>query len=98
MTTELNLAEIPFEDGTIHYRYARYMSADGTRWIRHGLFCCYYRDGSLASEGNYIDGAEDGLWTDYHENGQMAARGRYKNGEKVGRWDFWDNNGIQSTE
>jgi antitoxin component YwqK of YwqJK toxin-antitoxin module len=74
------------------------MSADGTRWVRHGLFRSYYRNGTLASEGNYVDGAEDGLWTEYHENGRMAARGHYKNGEEVGQWEFWDDNGVPTTD
>lgn len=91
--SELNIAEIPYDDGVIHYRYSRYMSADGTRWIRHGLFRSYHANGMLASEGTYVDGKEQGLWTDYHENGQMAARGQYDSGEEVGRWEFWNTDG-----
>ena len=90
---DFNIAEILYEDGTIHYRYARYLSADGTRWIRHGLFLCYYPNGAPASEGTYVDGREHGLWTDYHQNGQMAARGYYEDGKEVGRWEFWNEDG-----
>ncbi len=58
MTTyaELNIAEIPYESGSIRFRYARVMAPDGTRWIRHGLFVAYYEAGSVVSEGQYIDG------------------------------------------
>jgi len=91
--SELNIADIPYEDGAVRYRYARYMSADGTRWIRHGLFRCYHPNGILASEGTYVDGQEQGLWTDYHENGQIAARGQYDAGKEVGRWEFWNADG-----
>jgi antitoxin component YwqK of YwqJK toxin-antitoxin module len=90
---ELNIAEIPYEDGEIHYRYARYMSDDGTRWVRHGLFRAYHPNGVLASEGSYVDGQEHGLWTDYHENGQIAARGRYEKGEEASGWEFWNEDG-----
>ncbi|WP_343610936.1 hypothetical protein [Novosphingobium sp.] len=93
MMSELNIAEIPYEDGTIRYRYARYMAEDGTRWIRHGMFCAYHPDGTLASEGNYVDGKEQGLWTDYHPNGQMAARGLYADGAESGAWEFWNADG-----
>lgn len=96
--TELNIAEIPYEDSAIRYRYARYMSKDGTRWIRHGLFLSYYPNGVLSSEGTYADGEEQGLWTVYHPNGKMAARGRYENGKEVGPWEFWDDDGSPSAE
>ena len=85
----LHIAEIPYENGTIHFRYARILSADGTRWIKHGLFSAHHPNGTLSSEGMYVDGQEHGLWTDYHSNGQMAARGHYANGKEVGHWEFW---------
>lgn len=96
--TDLVIAEIPYEDGNIQYRYARYMSSDGTRWIRHGLFQSYHPNGKLAFEGTYVDGKEDGVWTDYHQNGQIAARGHYKSGDEVGDWEFWDENGDPTVE
>jgi antitoxin component YwqK of YwqJK toxin-antitoxin module len=87
--SELNLAEIPYPDGIIRFRYTRYLSPDGTRWIRHGLFRAYWPDGSLASEGTYVDGAEHGLWVDMHPNGRLAARGHYEHGVEIGEWEFW---------
>src|SRR6516162_1577549 len=89
----LHIAEIPYEDGTIGFRYARILSADGTRWIRHRLFFDHHPDGTLASEGMYVDGQEHGLWIDYHPNGKMAARGHYSNGKEVGHWEFWNSDG-----
>lgn len=91
---DLEIAEIPYDSGDIHFRYARYLSADGTRWIRHGLYRAYHRNGSLASEGHYVDGAEHGLWRDYHENGQLAAEGHYESGAEVGLWKYWDADGA----
>jgi ribosomal protein S27AE len=83
---ELNVAEIPYDDGTVRFRYARYLAPDGTRWVRHGLFRAFHPDGTLASEGHYEHGLESGVWRDYHANGQLAAEGTYSKGEKVGTW------------
>ncbi len=91
--SELHIAEIPYESGELQYRYARYLSEDGTRWVRHGLFQAYYISGSLKSEGTYQHGLESGEWRDFHENGQLAAFGRYEDGVEVGSWNFWDSSG-----
>src|SRR5262245_65510638 len=85
----LHIAEIPYEDGTIRFRYARILSADGTRWIKHGLFSAHHPDGKLSSEGMSINGQEHGLWTEYHSNGQMAAIGHYATGKQVGDREYW---------
>ena len=95
---DLNIAEIPYESGAIRYRYSRYMSPDGTRWIRHGLFRAYHENGALASEGHYEDGAEHGPWRDFHPNGQLAAEGQYDRGQEVGTWRHWDENGREAEE
>ncbi len=92
--TDLNVAEIPFENGTVRYRYSRYLADDGQRWIRHGLFRAYATDGTLASEGHYEHGLEHGLWRDYHESGQLAAEGHYDQGREVAEtWRYWDPTG-----
>jgi antitoxin component YwqK of YwqJK toxin-antitoxin module len=96
--SDLNIAEIPYETGEIRYRYSRYLAPDRSRWIRHGLFCAYHKNGQLASEGNYVDGFEDGLWRDFHENGKPAAEGRYYKGQEAGEWRFWNSDGSLSTE
>jgi len=95
---DLNIAEIPYESGSIRFRYSRYMAPDGTRWIRHGLFRAYHENGALASEGTYEDGAEHGPWRDFHPNGQLAAEGRYERGEEAGTWRHWDENGCEVEE
>ena len=87
--SDLHIAEIPYESGAIRFRYSRYMSADGSTWIRHGLFRAYHEDGSLASEGNYEHGHEHGRWHDYHPNGQLAASGDFAHGAVIGAWQYW---------
>ena len=90
----LHIAEILYESGAIKFRYARRMSEDGTRWIRHGPFVAYHEDGGIASEGQYVDGAEEGLWRDYHENGTLAAEGEYRSAKEHGEWQFWNADGT----
>jgi len=97
MTTEadLNIAEIPYESGTIRFRYTRVMSPDRTRWIRHGSFVAYHENGTVASEGHYVDGKEDGLWRDFHPDGRRASEGHYRDGSEVGVWRFWSADGTE---
>jgi antitoxin component YwqK of YwqJK toxin-antitoxin module len=90
---ELNIAEIPYDDGTIRFRYARKLSPDGTRWLRHGLFQAFHPGGQLASDGHYHEGAEQGLWRDFHVNGQLAAEGQYEGGVEAGEWKYWTADG-----
>lgn len=86
----LNIAEIFYESGKLQYRYARYLANDGSKWIRHGRFTAFHKNGELASEGNYVDGLEDGVWRDFHENGRLAAEGCYEKGRETGEWQYWD--------
>ena len=94
----LSIVEIPYETGERQLRYSRYMSNDGTRWIRHGLFEAYYKNGQLSSEGTYEDGMEVGMWRDYHDNGRLAAEGEYKEGRENGRWRYWRSDGTLEKE
>ncbi|WP_426399489.1 toxin-antitoxin system YwqK family antitoxin [Ralstonia sp. R-29] len=94
---DLEIAEIFYESGALRYRYARYLAADGSRWVRHGLFVSYQEDGTVASEGTYEHGVEHGLWKDFHPNGQLAARGNYDHGAEVGDWQYWGTEGQSET-
>jgi hypothetical protein len=91
---KINIAEIPYDDGNIRLRYARKMSPDGNRWLRHGLFQAFYPSGQKASEGHYLEGTEQGLWRDFHENGQLAAEGEYDKGVEVSPWNYWSSKGL----
>ena len=90
MNHELHIAEIPFEDGSIKFRYSRYLADDGTRWVRHGLFRAFHPSGQLASEGNYEHGIENGPWQDFHDDGSLAAKGEYQHGVEIGDWSYFD--------
>lgn len=94
---DLNIAEIRYEGGSVRFRYSRLLSEDGTRWIRHGMFVEYAEDGTIISEGSYVNGLEHGIWHDYHPNGQLAAEGVYENGREHGRWKHWDAVGVEES-
>ena len=90
-----HIAEIPYESGAVRLRYARRLSADGTQWIRHGRFVAYHESGQVKSEGEYVDGKEEGVWRDYHANGRLAAEGVYETGKEEGVWRFFAENGDE---
>jgi antitoxin component YwqK of YwqJK toxin-antitoxin module len=91
----LHIAEIPFESGAVRYRYVRRMTTDGTGWVRHGRFVEYYENGGTKSEGEYLDGKEEGVWRDYHTSGTLAAEGCYEAGKEDGVWRFFDTDGKE---
>ena len=90
----LQIAEIPYDSGAIRFRYSRYMSDDGMRWIRHGPFVHYMEDGTKASEVEYAHGVEEGPCREFHENGSLAAEGAYRAGKEHGTWHFWAADGT----
>ncbi|MFC0156071.1 toxin-antitoxin system YwqK family antitoxin [Xanthomonas dyei] len=95
----LHIAEIYYPSGALRSRYARYLSGDGTRWVRHGLCVGYHENGPVSSEGCYEHGLEHGEWSDYHSNGQLAARGNYDRGSETGIWSYRDPEGnLEATE
>jgi antitoxin component YwqK of YwqJK toxin-antitoxin module len=93
MNADLNIVEILNETGEVNFRYSRYLSSDGSHWVRHGVFFAYHKNGNLASEGSYEHGVEHGLWKDYHESGAIAAQGRFENGKELCDWEYWDEYG-----
>ena len=98
MGDDLQIAEVPYPSGSLRCRYARYLSDDGKRWIRHGLFSAYYENGARKSEGAYKHGLEQGEWRDFHPNGVLAAEGRYEDGVEVGVWRFWNDSGAAEAD
>ena len=62
---DLEIAEIPYENGAIQCRYSRYLSEDGKHWVRHGFFVAYSEEGVVLSEGYYEHGLEQGEGPDF---------------------------------
>jgi len=55
---------------------------DGGR--RHGTFAVYREDGSVALEGEYVDGSREGRFRGYHPNGDVASEATYTRGRIEG--------------
>lgn len=88
--TEMHEEVLP--DHGLRYRYACYRKGD--RLVRHGEFRAFYKDGTIASEGSYVHGREDGPWKDFHDNGKLAADGAYRAGRQHGTWKYFDIDGT----
>lgn len=58
----------------------------------------YHDNRQKESEGEYVNGEQEGLWTSWHENGQKESEGKYVNGKKEGTWVMWHDNGQKESE
>ncbi len=92
------MLEVRGPDGLVRFRISRYCSADGNRWVRHGQFQMLHPNGTVASEGQYQNGLEEGMWRDYYETGQIAAEGCFVGGKEEGYWRFWLRDGTEHQE
>lgn len=60
--------------------------------IRHGRYLCYYKDGSLKSEYNYVNDSLHGAAVDYYQNGKTREWCNYKKNLKDGNsYEYLDN-------
>ncbi|MCC7085646.1 MAG: toxin-antitoxin system YwqK family antitoxin [Pirellulales bacterium] len=58
----------------------------------------YEKGGSLAAEGDTVDGVFRGLWISYHTNGKVAEQGVMIDGAKQGHWVRFHDNGAKAKE
>lgn len=54
----------------------------------------YYENGSVLSQGTYLNGKENGLWTYYHENGEKLLLAHYAAGIEKGAWLWYYDTGV----
>ncbi len=47
----------------------------------HGMCKWYYESGTLKTEGNWIDGIQDGICRWYYENGKLKAEANFTDGK-----------------
>ncbi len=66
--------------------------------VKDGSYKNYFFDGSLRSEGSYLNGQETGSWKWYHENGKLSTEGQYVLGERHGTWKSYYDNGKLKDE
>ena len=62
-----------------------------TEWesFRTGKWIYYYENGQKESEGNFLNGKQEGHYTNWYDNGNKETEGDFKNDKKEGRWTYW---------
>lgn len=65
-----------------------------------GVVKYYYEDGSLLSEGNMIEGKQDGYWAYYDRKGHLIQTGMHQDGYAHGDWTWYhsDNKAVQMVQ
>ncbi|MCI0640873.1 MAG: hypothetical protein L0Y72_30355 [Gemmataceae bacterium] len=51
--------------------------------VVHGPFVDYWSDGKVASEGQFVNGRQDGLWHFYFEDGRLSEIIHFKDGKEI---------------
>jgi hypothetical protein len=67
-------------------------------WQRHGPVRKWFDNGSVASEGTYKAGVEDGTWTRYWKTGGAKVRADFRDGQQHGWMRSWDEVGRLESE
>jgi antitoxin component YwqK of YwqJK toxin-antitoxin module len=65
-----------------------------------GVVKYYYEDGSLLSEGNMIEGKQDGYWAFYDQKGHLIQTGMHQDGYAHGNWTWYfsDNKAVNMVQ
>lgn len=61
--------------------------------LRTGIWNAFFPDGTVQSEGNYVNGLEEGPYKVFYDNGRPYYIGQYHLGKPVGTWEFYDPEG-----
>lgn len=56
----------------------------------NGVKTFYHENGNRMSEGNYVDGTEDGSWVYWNEDGSLNSQGYFKEGKLDSIWQWYD--------
>ena len=55
----------------------------------------YYEDGSISTQGYFLDKKLTGEWTRFDREGNKTQIGYYDNGKKVGKWFVWNEESLK---
>ena len=61
--------------------------------LRNGAAKFFFKDGTLESAGDFLDGEKQGEWKYYLKNGNLKAIGKYEAGQLSGEWKWYRENG-----
>ncbi|MBC7411603.1 MAG: hypothetical protein H7331_04015 [Bacteroidia bacterium] len=65
---------------------------------RNGIWKAYYQNGTLWSEGQYVNGSGEGLSHIFYPDGSIKIMGFYTNDKPSGVWQFFDEQGTMTHE
>jgi antitoxin component YwqK of YwqJK toxin-antitoxin module len=65
---------------------------------RDGYWASWFQDGTLWSEGEFLNGESHGKRTVYHANGNKYYEGNFTNGKRTGIWVFYSEDGKKERE
>lgn len=84
---------------TEYYHSGKVMAEGPKAGIRNVGLWRYYAeaDGSLQSEGEFVDGRKNGAWKLFYPSGEVAAVGSYVNDEMNGEWTYYHEGGAVSS-
>ncbi len=76
--------------------YTTYINSRGDTLLKNGTgkLELYAKNGILISEGEMVNGDNNGWWKSYNDLGKLIKVGKYENGVKEGRWLSGDLTGI----
>ncbi len=97
--TETTEKAEPRELRTLIFDEAQYAFVDPeSREPYTGPITVTYPSGQLETEGQLVDGLEDGYFIEYYPDGTKSGMGTYRAGDEVGPWTYWWENGRIESE
>jgi hypothetical protein len=81
-----------YADGGLMSFQERAPNARG-RVVPNGRSLTFHTDGSILTEGSWLDGRENGTWTSYWASGRKQSEGEYRRGLQHGIWRYWNADG-----
>ncbi|HRI78865.1 MAG TPA: hypothetical protein PLR06_04950 [Cyclobacteriaceae bacterium] len=99
---EKKRGEIEYDDD--HGRYTEYYHSgkvfaegpkSGPKNVGHWRY--FAEDGTLSSEGDFVNGKKTGEWKHYFPTGKVSSSGNYENDETVGKWTYYFEDGTVSS-
>ncbi|MDO8535756.1 MAG: tetratricopeptide repeat protein [Candidatus Omnitrophota bacterium] len=64
------------------------------RYKMEGKAIWYYSNGNMQTEGNYVNGKENGFFKWYYPSGAVKAEGGYLDGKYSGEWKWYNEGGA----
>lgn len=89
----------PRELSTLVFDEVKYGFVDPeSRELYSGPITVTYPGGQFETEGELVDGLEDGYFLEYYPDGTKSGMGSYQAGDEVGPWIYWWENGKIESE